>query len=241
MSSLKAILFDIGGVVVRSPMIAIASHEQLHGIPANYINHAISRSGPSGAWSSVERGDIKVDSGFFGGFSSDLGSSEHWESFHMERGLSVPEQRPQIDGEKLFWEMMAKAREPDPIVLRAIRKLRATGRFTLGALTNDYQHPPGHPYADNSAIRDLFDVFVASSETGMRKPEERFYQLALQRLGVQSAHEVVFLDDIGSNLKAARKLGFHTIRVKVGESSEAINELERLTGETLLEENPSKL
>lgn len=84
-----------------------------------------------------------------------------------------------------------------PVVIEAIRKLRQTGRYKLGALTNDYRYPDGHPYADNSELRALFDVFVSSSESGMRKPEHGFYKLALERLGVEDATKVVFLDDIG--------------------------------------------
>lgn len=45
----------------------------------------------------------------------------------------------------------------------------------------------------------------------MRKPDERFYKLALERVGCE-ASECVFLDDIGLNLKAAEKLGINTIR-----------------------------
>ena len=36
---IKAIIFDIGGVVVRSPMIGIAKYEKEHGLPTNYINN----------------------------------------------------------------------------------------------------------------------------------------------------------------------------------------------------------
>ena len=46
----------------------------------------------------------------------------------------------------------------------------------------------------------------------MRKPEERIYRHTLKLLNVES-HEVVFLDDIGMNLKAAEQLGMKTIKV----------------------------
>lgn len=86
---------------------------------------------------------------------------------------------------------------------------------------------------------------------GNRKPDPRFFQLALDLLGVR-AEETVFLDDIGHNLAAARKLGIKTIRtcdisllspqwkamlmgvcragVRHGKSSEAIRELEETLG-----------
>ena len=46
----------------------------------------------------------------------------------------------------------------------------------------------------------------------MRKPDEGIYLKLLDRLKLK-ADEVVFLDDIGSNLKVARNMGFHTIKV----------------------------
>ena len=46
----------------------------------------------------------------------------------------------------------------------------------------------------------------------MRKPSPAIFKLMLERLEVDP-HEAVFLDDIGSNLKAAREMGIHTIKV----------------------------
>ena len=53
---------------------------------------------------------------------------------------------------------------------------------------------------------------VESCVEGCRKPERSIYQETLRRLGVE-AREAVFLDDIGSNLKTAKDLGIHTIKV----------------------------
>jgi hypothetical protein len=39
---------------------------------------------------------------------------------------------------------------------------------------------------------------------------------------------VVFLDDIGSNLKAASKLGIRCIRVRIGKETDAVRELEEI-------------
>jgi len=36
--NLKAVFFDIGGVVVRSPLIAIAEYEQERGMPKDWVN-----------------------------------------------------------------------------------------------------------------------------------------------------------------------------------------------------------
>ena len=43
----------------------------------------------------------------------------------------------------------------------------------------------------------------------------------------------VYLDDLGINLKPAREMGMHTI--KVGEARPALEELQRLTGVALVD------
>jgi FMN phosphatase YigB (HAD superfamily) len=52
------------------------------------------------------------------------------------------------------------------------------------------------------------------------------------------ADEVVFLDDIGENLKAARAAGLRTIRVPLGRAYEAVEELEKVTGLALAGDHP---
>ena len=46
----------------------------------------------------------------------------------------------------------------------------------------------------------------------MRKPETRIYQYILNEINIKP-EETVFLDDLGMNLKPARKLGINTIKV----------------------------
>ena len=80
---------------------------------------------------------------------------------------------------------------------------------------------------DVAAIYALFDVVLESRTLGVRKPEPRFYELACDAVGVQP-EEVVYLDDLGINLKPARTMGMHTI--KVVDPLEALAELSAVTG-----------
>ena len=70
-------------------------------------------------------------------------------------------------------------------------------------------------------------MVVESSVVGVRKPDERFYLLACDRLGIEPS-EAVFLDDLGVNLKPARAMGMTTI--KVTDPDAALTELERVVG-----------
>ncbi len=163
---------------------------------------------------------------------------------------------PSIDGESLFWSMMGASRYPDPYIFPALERLSGQpNRPIIGALTNTVIFPPGHPWsrkevssspdpkaADAFLInpKTYFDVYIASAEVGMRKPSREIYELAIQRLdgfdkqkGGQGINprDVVFLDDIGENLKAAREVGMKTIRVQLGKTWRAVKELEGVLGE----------
>lgn len=155
---------------------------------------------------------------------------------------------PDVDAEALFWEMMRVSRTPDPYMYPALMKLKASGRFLIAALSNTMIFPPAHPYSfpgTKDDVRAQFDVFVSSAHVGMRKPDPRIYRRALDDLdeferrrggvGIRAGN-VVFLDDIGENLKAARNAGMRTIKVNLGRSAEAVRELERITGMKLLDD-----
>jgi putative hydrolase of the HAD superfamily len=96
----------------------------------------------------------------------------------------------------------------------------------VGALTNNWEGDASGR-ASLAELRERFDAFVESSVVGLRKPDPRIYLHACRALRVEPP-EAVFLDDIGSNLKAARALGMATI--KVDEPAAALAELGRLLG-----------
>ncbi|GIZ39841.1 hypothetical protein CKM354_000320800 [Cercospora kikuchii] len=270
----QVLLFDIGGVCVVSPFQAILDYEKSKGIPLGYINHAISASGPTGAWSKIERGDILLDAEFFRLFKSDLQDERRWREYYarsiaktrnVSKGQAAEEAAyqvppvPEIDVEWLYWRMMTVAREPDPYMWPALQKLRKAadgdrkGKLILGALSNTSIFPPGHPLTDettsegkqNKELKGVFDVFVSSAHVGLRKPDEEIYKYAITRLhehvklnelgkGVRP-EDITFFDDIGTNLRTAKKLGMKTVKVQLGRADLAVKELEKITGLSLLE------
>ena len=58
---------------------------------------------------------------------------------------------------------------------------------------------------------ELFDIIVFSAEEGVMKPDPEIYQRALNRLSVES-WETVFIDDRLPNILGARQLGMHAIQ-----------------------------
>ncbi|KAL9946654.1 hypothetical protein D7B24_007749 [Verticillium nonalfalfae] len=258
----KVILFDIGGVCVVSPFQSILDFELGLGIPPGWVNNSISKTKPNGFWHRLETGSIPMDDAFFRGFNQDLSDPTRWEQFYREQQAkdpSLPRETPpvpSIDGEKLFHEMMVNSIPPDPWMFPALKKLKESGRYVLAALSNTVIFPRGHPlwkedFLDDP-VRGLFDVFVSSAHVGLRKPDPKAYQLALDTVsqfvaknadtergrrcgwadGV-TAGDVLFLDDIGENLKGGKQKGFRTIKVHLGRAYEAVEELEKITGLTL--------
>ena len=93
----------------------------------------------------------------------------------------------------------------DEAMHELIRAARRAGLRT--ALLSNSWGDNGYP---RHLFPELFDTVVISSEVGMRKPEERIFRLAIERLGLQPA-ECVFIDDIQENVNAARAAGLVSV------------------------------
>ena len=197
----SAVLFDLGGVVLGSPLEAFAAYELELGLPAQALNKAIVAAGSASAWARLERGELTMP--------------QFFEAFDAELTAAV---QVRISAETLMTRI-ADYTQLRPAMLAAIRTIRSAG-LKVAALTNNWASDDQFHKMD--ALRSEFDVFIESTKVGLRKPDPRIYQLACKDLGVDPS-EVVFLDDIGMNLKAARALGMTTI--KVTDYREALKEL----------------
>lgn len=208
--SITAVIFDLGGVVIASPMQTFAAHEREHDLAHNFINRMIVANGADSAWGRLERGEIAMDAAFFELFDTELAAAG----------------APGLSSKHIFADVAASA-GVNTNMLAAIGLLRAAG-YKLAALTNNWvdEKDPGVAHS----LQSLFDVFVESAVEGVRKPDPRIYQIACERLGVEPG-AAIFLDDIGQNLKSARALGMTTI--KVVEPALAIKDLEQLLGLSL--------
>ncbi|HET8706481.1 MAG TPA: HAD-IA family hydrolase, partial [Pseudomonadales bacterium] len=105
-------------------------------------------------------------------------------------------------------------------------------RYTTGCITNNVAagHGAGMQLDQTAAdevarIMEQFDFVIESSKVGIRKPDPRIYQLACEQASVPP-ERVIYLDDLGVNLKPAKDLGMTTI--KVTQAEQAITELESL-------------
>ncbi|HWD73116.1 MAG TPA: HAD-IA family hydrolase [Actinomycetota bacterium] len=202
MTDLKAVLFDLGGVILTSPFEAFAGYERDHGLPSGFIRSLNATNSDDNAWARLERNAVPFEE-FCRLFEAEARAAGH-----------------DLDAAAV---MRLLAGEIRPAMVTAVR--RCQERLRTAALTNNFTLPDGDPAM--SEVRELFDVIVESSRIGVRKPDPRFYELACAELGVAPG-ESVFLDDLGINLKPARALGMTTI--KVDDPARAIAELEAVVG-----------
>lgn len=93
---------------------------------------------------------------------------------------------------------------PETAMVEAVAAARAAGIVT-GLLSNSWGLA-----TDYDALGDIFDARVISAEEGMRKPDPRIYPLAAERMKLPP-EEIVFVDDLGFNLKPAKELGMATV------------------------------
>jgi putative hydrolase of the HAD superfamily len=199
---IRAVMFDFGGVVSTSPFEAFARLETEHGLPAGFVRSVNATNPDSNAWAQLERGEIGVEA--FG---------PKWAAEARVRGHEV-------DGRIVLEGLGGEIR---PQMVAAIKSCRAT--YKTACLTNNFASGKNAVSEEVEAVYALFDAVLESRVLGVRKPDLRFYELACAAVGVEP-EEVVFLDDLGVNLKPARALGMRTI--KVTDPTQALIELEQI-------------
>jgi putative hydrolase of the HAD superfamily len=206
--SIRAAFFDFGGVILSSPFEAFNGFEERNGLPRDFIRGVNATNPDTNAWARFERSEVAFD--------------EFCDLFEAE----CREQGYEVAPREL---MPLLAGEIRPAMVEAVRRCRE--RLVTACLTNNwvsFDDFPADGRADgrDSAL-DLFHHIIESSKVGVRKPDPRFYELACETCQVEPS-EVVFLDDLGVNLKPAAAMGITTI--KVVDPTEAINELEQVVG-----------
>jgi putative hydrolase of the HAD superfamily len=110
----------------------------------------------------------------------------------------------------------------DQAMVDGVRRLHDDGVPT-GLVSNSW----GTRRYPKDLIAELFDGVVISGEVGLRKPDPAIYEMGAERVGLPP-NELVFVDDLGGNLKPAAELGFATVLHK--SAAETIPQLEDLLG-----------
>lgn len=186
---ISCVLFDFGGVVIDSPFVAFAKFEQENDLPAGFLRMVNATNPNDNAWAKLERSEIELDE-FDELFAVESGSMGH-----------------RVEGSEVLNLLFGNVR---PRMRNALERLPALG-FRIACLTNNVISW-GETRQDIADAMSCFEKVYESSAMGSRKPETEFYRAALEDLGL-APEEVVFLDDLGINLKPAKAMGITTIKV----------------------------
>jgi len=199
MPLIRAVIFDLGGVLVRTddhtPRTKLASRL---GMDYKQLSDLIFDSESA---RQAALGEISTD--------------QHWEAVRANLAFS-PDDFQSVMGE--FWA----GDFLDVSLVDFLRALRP--RYQTALLSNAWDDLRG-VLERELKILDAFDQVIISAEVGLVKPDERIFRLALERLGV-APWEAVFVDDFSENVDGARAAGLHAIHFRNTDQARA--EVERL-------------
>uniref|UniRef100_A0A0N5BDP2 APH domain-containing protein n=1 Tax=Strongyloides papillosus TaxID=174720 RepID=A0A0N5BDP2_STREA len=199
MSSVRCVLFDLGGVLVPSPYQEWTKKEN----------------------NSNLKGDDVLKT---------LLSPNVIESFHnLEKGLITTEDFDPIF--TYFYNIQNPSRQINGIAhifgvkdchpvkindkFRTVVQILKAKGYKVGILTNNFYYDRSRQSSTLPIISSdlqLFDFIFESCKLGMRKPEKKIYEYVLNEMKLKG-NEVIFIDDIGKNLKSSKELtGMITIK-----------------------------
>jgi putative hydrolase of the HAD superfamily len=203
---IQAVIWDFGGVISSSPFDSFRRFETARGLPQDFLRRVNANNHHDNAWARFERNDLDL-SGFDQAFADECAALGQ-----------------QVRGREVIELLGGTIR---PAMVDALRRLRP--RLKIGLITNNVASPDsaGLNPTGRDEVLTLFHEVIESSKAGVRKPDPAIYRMMCEALGVAPRH-AVFLDDLGVNLKPAREMGMHTIKVE--DPDTALQQLESLVG-----------
>jgi putative hydrolase of the HAD superfamily len=200
MAEISTILWDVGGVLLTN------------------------------GWDHIERAAVLNE------FSLDAASFEHRHEIAndpWEKGWMTAEQyllqtvfyEPRPFTPAAFLQSMKERSVLLPHgAMRILQELAASEEVELAMLNNEARELNDYRI-ERFELGRYFDVFLSSCYLGLRKPDPKIFELALDVLQ-RDAEEVAFIDDRAGNCEAAETLGIHAIRYQ--DEAQCVQALERL-------------
>ena len=181
----KAIIFDWGGVLCEETALGLISYfSQALKVAPEPLVRAFKPFLPA-----FQKGEISED---------DL-----WQGMAAALKIERPYNR------SLWGDALRAIYVPKKEVFALALRLKEKG-YRVGLLSNTELAAMAFFHEQRYA---MFDAAVFSCAEGTRKPEQRIYEIALERLNVK-AHEAVFIDDRADFIAGAQRLGISTILFK---------------------------
>jgi putative hydrolase of the HAD superfamily len=201
MAEIGAVVSDFGGVLTTPLLGSFMAFQNQTGIPTEALGTAIQTIAEADGENplfELERGEIT-------------------EVVFLERladGLMpLLGHRPEMHR---FKEIYFEALDSNAPMIELMRELGGVG-YQMAMLTNNVRE--WEPlWRSMLPVDEIFETVVDSGFVGCRKPEARIYELTLERLG-RPAEACLFVDDVGLNCDAARRVGMQAIHFRDNEQA----------------------
>jgi len=202
--SIRAVFFDLGGVIVRTEFQA----------PRQRLAERLGME-----YDDLVKIVFDSDSGYKATMG-EISSDEHWASV-IQRLKRPASELLAIRDEFFAGDIV------DRTLLDYLRSLR--GKYKTGLISNAWGDL--RDYIVKEKFDDAFDKMIISAEVGAAKPEPKIFQIALEQLGVRPK-EAVFVDDFLINIEGCEKVGIKGIHFK--DPGSALQQLKKLLSTGLL-------
>ena len=189
--SIKAVFFDLGGVIVRTEFQA----------PRQQLAERLGME-----YEDLSKIVFDSDSGIRASMG-EITSADHWAS--VVKRLKRPASELSLIRDEFFAGDIV-----DRTLVEYIRSLR--GKYKTGLISNAWSDL--RDFVVREKFDDAFDKMIISAEVGVMKPEPKIFQFALEQFGVKPK-EAVFVDDFYVNIEGCEKVGIKGIHFKDAEST----------------------
>ncbi|KAL9971644.1 hypothetical protein ACROYT_G017840 [Oculina patagonica] len=206
----KLVIFDLGGVVITSPIFAFQKYSWEKGIPSDFVLKTFISNAKR-----LDTGQVSLSQ-----FCSEMDTI--YKDYASQQGYDLCKE---IRFQEIMDEYLSTAKVI-PEMLNATTALRKHGIKTC-VLTNNWTNDTGKSFKSLPPLLHYFDEVFESCKLGFCKPDPDIYTHVSSKMGVKPS-EVVFLDDSPQNLKPAKEMGMTTILVK--NPITALKELKDITG-----------
>jgi putative hydrolase of the HAD superfamily len=186
--SIKAILFDIGGVLLTNGW---DHHERRAVLEHFQVNVEEFESRHPDVYDAWERGRINLD--------------DYLEATLFDAPKSFTK-------EEFYAAMRLQSREFEGCACGVLEELAADGRFLLGFLNNEARELNDFRL-EHFGLNKLGKIFLSSCYVGLRKPEPAIFRLAIDVLQLP-ASSILFIDDRAGNVHSAANAGMIGIQYK---------------------------